>query len=138
MTIKKLSIPLKMFPKPRGNLGKHGGKTIIYHSTPEYVDWNKSFSRSCKDAKFASPESTLYYCFKFFHKPRPGHPPDGENCQGSIQDALVKCGFIQDDNINVIKRWYGEVTKTDFDLIDLYFCQTKKEFIYVLNTFMDN
>jgi hypothetical protein len=138
MTIQKLSVPLKMFPKPRGNLGKHKGKTIIYHSTPQYVNWKKSFKSACLKANFKPQDGIMYYCFKFYHKPVPGHPPDGENCQGSIQDALVENRLIRDDNINVISRWYGEVTKTDYDLINLYFCQTKKEFLYVIEKFMDN
>jgi Holliday junction resolvase RusA-like endonuclease len=134
MTIQVLTIPLKAFPKPRGKLSRTGH---IYHSSKEYVQWNKDFAKAIREAGFKPPESTLYFCFKFLHKPGKGRSVDGENCQGAIQDALVKCNVIEDDNINVISRWYGEFTKSEVNIIYLYFCQTKKEFIHVINKYMD-
>lgn len=131
--ITRLIIPIKAFPKPRGKLGKGGH---IYHSTPEYVQWNKDFKDACEKASFTPPESTKYYVFKFFHKPGKGHAVDPDNCQGAVQDALVKCGYLKDDSRVHISRWYGEIVVSESNLIELFFCPTKRHFLYVLEKYM--
>ena len=127
--IKSISFKIKITPKPRGNLAKNGH---IYHSSTKYKDFNKHFKYAVRNLKIID---FTHICFFIYIKKRRGHPLDGDNCQGAIQDALVKSNIIPDDNYRIIGKWYGDVIESDEDRIKIFFCQSKKEFIYVINKY---
>lgn len=128
-------IQLRAMPKPRGHQSGRGGH--IYHSSAKYNQYNLDIKNGVRNSGFKKPENTLYHCFKFIQRKKGGHLPDGENLQGGVQDALVKCGILDDDDIKNISRWYGEYTFSDHDEIVVYFCQTKAEFKYLLDKVFD-
>ena len=132
--VKILTIKIKVVPKPRGNIGKFGN---LYHSSQSYNDFNKIFINPIKKVDFKLSEKFQYISFKFFLKPRRGHPLDGDNIQGAVQDALVKSKVIPDDNLNIINKWHGEIytSDKDFDYIQIYFIKDKSDFLYTIKKY---
>ncbi len=129
--IKTISFPIKIVPKPRGNLGKGGH---IYHSSKKYNEFNKEFKSAVRNFTLPDDFNIEYICFQIAIKKRRGAPLDGDNCQGAIQDALVKSAVIKDDNYKYISKWYGEINESEVDSVRIYFCESKKEFLYVIKS----
>lgn len=133
MTIQKVFLPVRPFPKPRGQLNKYGKMT---HSLNGYRQWQKQFHDAISSTTFQIPEPFYGVLFHFCLKPQRGHPPDVSNLQGGVEDVLVKFGFITDDNVNVMPRYASWAEKTKESSITLYVVQNKVEFLFILEKFM--
>lgn len=134
MPIQKLHLELRPFSKPRGQIGKYGNMT---HSIGKYRQWQEEFKLLIASTTFKVPSSFYAIIFDFKLSPRRGGKPDLSNLQGGVEDALVKYGYILDDNWKVLQRYYTVGTPASKSSIDLYVCESKKELIYSILNFTD-
>lgn len=134
MTITKTTLIIPIKSKPRGQLNKFGNMT---HSLGGYRQWQKKALDALQKANFKTPNSWYRLLFEFHIKPKRGHKNDGSNMQGAIEDALVKGGYIIDDNWGILPRTSISVTKSTFDHVVLYWCDYKKDYIYLISNIVD-
>lgn len=129
MSIYHFTIPSPPYPKPRGKVSKYGH---LYHNTKEYVNWKTSIKEAIIQAgELRIPKGFTHACFVFNWRTKRGHKPDGENLQGGLQDALVEHGFLPDDDIDIIPKWYGVAYRNPVESIEMYFCSNFQEFLHV-------
>ena len=118
--------------KPRGKISKQGH---IYHSSSEYTQWNNKFIQGCREAKFNPPQSFYTMCFVFNGQPKKGRSQDCDNLTGACLDALVKGKYLSDDNINVVNSFFSKYIKSPVDFVSIYFCESKRDFIYFVEKY---
>lgn len=129
MSLIKLTLMIPGMSKPRGMIGKQGN---IYHSSKRYVQWNKEFISACFNCGFTPPTEFHTLAIVFYNKSKRGHLPDVDNMQGASLDALVKGKYLVDDNISIVDSLYGRSIKSDSSYIEIYFCETKKDFVHLV------
>lgn len=132
MTISKIILPIKAFPKPRGQLGKYGNMT---HSAGGYRAWQNQFSRLIQSTSFHVPDTFHSMVFQFNICTTRGRAPDLSNLQGGVEDALVKQKYLQDDNWKILTRFYTFGKVAPASEIIIYVAECKKELLYIIEHF---
>lgn len=132
MTIKKVNIPIKPKSKPRGQIGKYGN---ITHSMGGYMEWQQQFFYHLTVAKFEIPDNLYALIYHFLMVKQGGNPPDLDNLIGGVNDVLVKYEYLKDDNWKIVSKQFAFATLSDKPGISIYTCQSRKELVYIINTF---
>lgn len=132
--IYKVTLPIPIKSKPRGGLGKYGNMT---HSANDYRQWQELAFEALQKSGFKIPQKWNRICFKFYIKPRRGHKFDGGNIQGAVEDVFVQGHYLKDDNVDYIPRYMGDAVVSDKDCIEVFFCETKQDSLYVHEHFLD-
>lgn len=134
MSIIKIYLPIRAFPKPRGQLNKHGKLT---HSLGGYRQWQTDFKTLIDSTPFYVPSNFHSVVFRFGIPKKRGHAPDLSNLQGGVEDALVKSKYLHDDNWKILTRYYTFGQQTAQPSITLYVAGCKKELLYIIEQFSD-
>lgn len=132
MTIYRVHIPFEQKPKPRGGIGKHGNMT---HQLNDYSGFQRMFISMLKSTSFQIPPDFHALIFKYNLKPKRGKAPDLSNMQGFIEDALVKSGYLKDDNWKILSRYYTFGVLAEESSIDLFCVMSQIELIHVIKKY---
>ena len=130
MTILKFSLTtLPIVPKPRGQLNKQGKMT---HALNGYGDYRKQIDKVLRVSGFRILPNYFAFIYHIKVKPKPGQQPDCSNLIGSFEDAMVKGGYLKDDNWRMIPNAMFIATESKhlpFSQLDFYQTDSLADFL---------
>jgi len=99
------------FPKPRGQLGKHGN--ITHSADPRYRAWQLAFKQRLAAQTLDCFDGAYGYGFLLHMPKKAGQQPDIDNMMGGIMDCLTRDKkdpdahyWLKDDNWRILSRCY--------------------------------
>jgi Holliday junction resolvase RusA-like endonuclease len=125
---------LAPFPKPRGQLGKHGN--ITHSADPRYRTWQLAFKQRLAAQTLDNFDFAYGYGFIFSMPKKAGQQPDVDNLMGGIMDCLTP-HWLKDDNWRILNRCYiVAIPAIVTAQIGLIICESRAE--YHSNFLQDN
>lgn len=118
MSYRKFVIPLKPYPKPRGEIGKAGNMT---HSSGGYRNWQNTFLKQLRNVAgqpYTYQKIQALVVLQSRSKAR--GLPDVTNLAGAVEDTLIEAKWLKDDNFKINPRVYTECFERSFDAIEIY------------------